>query len=376
MKKRKGLVALLLITFVLILSKCQPEPKIVEHYANTTPYDFFVPKGFLPPNIPADNLTTVEGVRLGRFLFYEKKLSGDQTQSCGSCHMQDVSFGDMKAKSVGIAGLETKRHAMVLFNLAWEEFFFWDGRAKSLEEQALEPVTNPFEMNADWPTVLARLEATPMYPPLFKAAFGDKNITKERVAKAIAQFERTIVSYNSKYDSIKRMPPSPLPFEDPLIERGYKMFMSPEGDCFHCHGEGGYLLKAMGEEASFRNNGLKPDWIDEKGRFEVTGAPWDIGKMKVPSVRNTAFFFGDGSSVALSAPFMHDGSIPTLDSLIEFYNMGGFDTENSNTDVDMEAKGKGRDWEQDQKDALKAFLGSLTDYKFLTDTAYRDPFED
>ncbi len=381
MKREKGLTILLILGAVLALTKCQPDQKIVEDQSNTTPYNLVVPNGFPQPMIPADNLTTVEGVKLGRFLFYEKKLSGDQTQSCGSCHMQEVSFGDIKAKSIGIAGLETDRHAMVLFNLAWQEFFFWDGRTKTLEEQALEPVTNPIEMNADWPTVLARLEATPMYPPLFEAAFGDKNITKERVGKAIAQFERTIVSANSEYDRVKRETasgglPSTNPFSDPLVEEGYQLFRSEDGDCFHCHGEveTSYLLGAFGKDATFRNNGLKADWVDEKGRFEVTGAPEDIGKMKVPTLRNTVISFGDGSSVALSAPFMHDGSIPTLDSLIEFYNFGGHKTATSNTDPNMKAAGIGRNWSPREKAALKAFLGSLTDFTFLEDTNFSDPF--
>lgn len=360
---------------VLALSRCQPDQTIVEVHTNpqATPYTLEVPKGFPTPNIPANNPMTEEGIKLGRFLFYEKKLSGDLTQSCGSCHFQDNAMSDFDAKSTGIDGLQTKRHAMVIFNLAWQEFFFWDGRRATLEEQALDPVTDPVELNADWPTVISRLEATPMYPPLFEDAFGDDNITKERVGRAIAQFERTIVSYNSRYDSIKRMTApsggsvSFNPFSDPLIEQGYQMFTSEVGDCFHCHGEieTSYLLGAFGKDNTFKNNGLKPEWTSERGRAEVVPGDENVGLMKVPTVRNAAF----------SGPYMHDGSIPTLDSLIEFYNFGGHNTPESNIDPNMKAAGIGRNWSQQQKDALKAFLRSLTDVVFLTDTSYSDPFQ-
>ncbi len=358
------------------MSQCQPDQKITENISTKqigTPYALEVPYGFPQPNIPADNPLTVEGVKLGRFLFFEKKLSGDLTQSCGSCHLQENSFSDPLAKSKGIAGLETKRHAMVLFNLAWQEFFFWDGRVKSLEEQALEPVTNPIELNADWPTVLSRLRDTPMYASLFTNAFGDDEITKERVAKAIAQFERTIVSANSHYDSIKRMTaPSPgsvsfNQFQDPLIQEGYTMFTTEVGDCFHCHGEieTSYLLGAFGKDNTFKNNGLKAEWTDEKGRAEIVPGQQNVGLMKVPTVRNMEF----------SPPYMHDGSIPDLDSLVEFYNFGGHKTPTSNVDPNMKAAGVGRNWSPRQKDALKAFLKSLTDFTFLSDTAYSDPFQ-
>lgn len=385
MHQKKAILLVILLGGVLALSQCQPDRKVTEGVnvsSFTTPFPFQNPKGFPQPNIPADNPTTVEGVKLGRYLFYEKKLSANGLNSCGSCHFQTFAFSDVTAKS-NIIGFDTDRNAMPLFNLAWQEFFFWDGRKKSLEEQAAEPVTNPIELNNDWNTVITRLEATPLYPPLFKAAFGDTEINKDRVTKAIAQFERTLISANSHYDSIKRMTapsglPSTNPFPDPLVEEGYQIFSTEVGDCFHCHGEveTSYLLGAFGKDATFKNNGLNERWINEIGRMRITGDSADLGKMKVPSLRNSVIYLGTNSSVSLSAPYMHDGSIPEIDSLINFYNFGGFPrTKESNTDPNMKAGGIGRNWTPHQKDALKAFLGSMVDYKFLNDTSFSDPFE-
>jgi cytochrome c peroxidase len=384
MKGNKWILLVVLLGGILALSRCQPDRKITEGLppsSFTTPFPFVNPKGFPQAVIPPDNPTTVEGVRLGRFLFYEKKLSGNGLNSCGSCHFQEYAFSDIEAKS-NIIGVETPRNAMPLFNLAWQEFFFWDGRSKTLEQQAAEPIVNPIELNNDWTTVISRLEATPMYAPLFEAAFGDAEINQDRITKAIAQFERTLISANSHYDSIKRMTapsgiPSYTPFPDPLIEEGYQIFSSEVGDCFHCHGEieTSYLLGAFGKDATFKNNGLNAQWIGEIGRMGETGDSADLGKMKVPSLRNTVVYFGTGNTLSLSAPYMHDGSVADIDSLIEFYNFGGFPrTPESNTDPNMKARGVGRNWTPHQKDALKAFLGSLVDYKFLNDTSFSDPF--
>jgi len=366
MKNMRRLYTLaFLVAAVLLLTYCQPEPK--SNGGNNTatigtPYNLQVPKGFPQPNIPADNPMTVEGVKLGRHLFYEKALSGDNSMSCGGCHFQERAFTDATPVSVGIDGIPGRRKAMPLFNLAFHDNFFWDGRTLTLEEQAIIPIEDPIELNADMATVIQRLTDNPLYPPMFDAAFGSPTVTQERIGKAIAQFERTLISANSKFDSVRRLKTGASFTADEQL--GFEMFTSEVGDCFHCHGtvETNFLLGAFGRDLQFVNNGLKANYTDQ-GRAEVTGDPGDVGKFKVPSVRNVEFAF----------PYMHDGSIPNLDSLIGFYNFGGH--KHINVDPNMKAAGIGRNWTVDQKRGLAAFLRTLTDYEFLTDTAFSDPFK-
>lgn len=369
MKKHAKSLALTSIALsILVFSQCKDDEPVPAVQAFGTPYNLEVPVGFPPANIQPGNPLTEEGIKLGRFLFYEKALSGDGTQSCGSCHMQERAFTDATPTSVGINGTFGTRKAMPLFNLAFHDNFFWDGRSLTLEEQALIPIEDPIEMDNDLETAVARLQADPMYPPLFEAAFGSRTITAENIGKAIAQFERTLISANSKFDSVIRLQ-SGASFTE-LEQRGYELFTSDfdpnggfGGDCFHCHGERetAYLFGAFGRDLQFINNGLKANYADE-GRAIVTGKIEDIGKFKVPSVRNVEFSF----------PYMHDGSIPNLDSLIGFYNFGGH--LHPNIDPNMKAAGIGRNWSEGQKQALAAFLRTLSDYKFLEDTAFSDPF--
>lgn len=360
--RKNFLILLALALGVFLLSQCEADPRGGEEPAgfSATPYQLEVPQGFPPPNIPTDNPMTVEGVRLGRHLFYEKALSGDNSMSCGGCHFQERAFTDASPTSVGIDGIFGRRKAMALFNLAFHENFFWDGRTLTLEEQALIPIEDPIELNAKMEDVVARLTADPQYPPMFAAAFGSPEVTPERIGKAIAQFERTIISANSKFDSVVRLRTGAQ--FTPLEKLGHDMFFTEEGDCFHCHGaaETKFLLGAFGRDLQFVNNGLKENYTDE-GRAEVTGRNTDIGKFKVPSVRNVEFSF----------PYMHDGSVPNLDSLIGFYNFGGH--LHPNIDPNMKAAGIGRGWTPQQRDALAAFLRTLTDYQFLQDTAFSNP---
>lgn len=378
MKNYRLLILFVITISVFGLSRCRKDienilekdgPKIV-----ATPYDFIVPKGFPKPFIPADNPMTVEGVELGRHLFYDKRLSKDLSMSCGSCHGQRAAFGDpaFKQFSEGIHGDKTRRNAMPLFNLAWQEVFFWDGRAKTLEEQAAMPVVDQLELANDWPTVLSRLQADSTYPEMFKAAFGDEEINMDRTTKAIAQFERSIVSANSEFDQVVRLKTKEK-FDirsdrlgDP--NAGYRDFSLETFDCFHCHGvkETSYLMGAYGRDLQFLNNGLQTEeeMNNDPGRAEVTGNANDRGKFKVPSLRNIEWSF----------PFMHDGSIPNLDSLVQFYNFGGHKT--STVDANMEKAGIGRNWTPEQMEDLAAFLLTLTDQEFRNNPAYSDPFEE
>lgn len=372
MKHVKISSLLLLAGAVLFLSHCRPDndpPAFSPTGPVGTPYNLEIPQGFPPANIPPDNPMTHEAVELGRFLFYEKALSGNNSQSCGSCHIQERAFTDATPVSLGINGQPGTRKAMSLFNVAFHDNFFWDGRSLTLEEQALIPIEDPIEMDNDLATVVQRLEADPRYPPLFKAAFGDDKVTPERIGKAIAQFERTLISANSKFDRVMRVKDGEQ--FTAIEQRGYDLFNTDfdplggfGGDCFHCHGEREtrFLFGAFGRDLQFLNNGLKADYSADEGRAIVTGRAQDVGKFKVGSVRNVEFSF----------PYMHDGSIPTLDSLIGFYNFGGH--KHANIDPNMKAAGIGRNWNEGQKIALAAFLRTLTDHEFLTDSAFSDPF--
>jgi cytochrome c peroxidase len=252
----------------------------------------------IPPGLPHfrnpdDNPLTVQGVHLGRLLFFDPILSGDSTEACGTCHSPSFAFTDHgKQFSEGIRpGTVGTRNAPPIFNLAWLRGFFWDGRAPSLEAQALQPVPNPNEMDLDWNTAVARLQRHPEYPALFGAAFGTSEITRDRVVQAIAQFERTIISADSKYDRWNRHEVELTPSE----RRGFELFFTERGDCFHCHG--GPLLT----DGLFHDNGLDAVPPDS-GRGAITGLATDYGKFKTPSLRNIEY----------TAPYMHDGRFQTL----------------------------------------------------------------
>ena len=210
-----------------------------------TPYELAVPTGFPEPTIPPDNPLTVEGIALGERLFADPILSVDSTIACASCHLSDHAFSDPRPFSQGVGGV-TNRNSMPLFNLLWSPSFFWDGRAASLEDQALEPVQEPVEMGEDWDRVVAKLERHAEYPALFARAFGDALIDRRRVVQAIAQFERTLISADSKYD---RWLAGQAEFT-PEEERGFILFHNEEGDCFHCH------VAPLFTNNEFHNNGL------------------------------------------------------------------------------------------------------------------------
>ncbi len=374
MKFRKLFSVLLVILGALSLglfNQCKPDKKSTPCSPfQATPYSLVIPTGFPDPFIPADNPMSVEGINLGRHLFYEKQFSSDNSLSCGSCHLQDFGFSDIpiNATSKGVSGIEGRRNSMPIFNLAWGEFFFWDGRTSSLEEQSLHPIKDPIELENTLEVVITRLKADTLYPPLFKAAFGSEEIDEDRIAKALAQFERTIISAYSRFDTIERLKIGTYTASE---ERGHEMFTRDVtkggligGDCFHCHGinDTRYLLGAFGKDNQFLNNGLNETHSDI-GRMEVTLSPSDEGKFKVPSARNLEF----------TRPYMHDGSIPTLDSLIEFYNQGGHPN-SPNIDPNMKFAGAGRNWTGQQKADLKAFLQTMTDYTLISNPDFSDPF--
>ncbi len=318
-----------------------------------TPISLEIPPLFeahiIPPVIPANNPLTEEGVALGEKLFFDPILSGNNTQACADCHNPQNAFTDEARFSDGINGNLGNRNSMPLFNLAWnyDNRFFWDGRVFSLEHQALEPVINPDEMNTTWPSVVSKLKADSEYPTLFKRAFGASEIDSVMVTKAIAQFERTLISADSKFDRYLNETGTLTPEE----LNGLNVFMDEtRGDCFHCHGN---PKSPLWTDNSFHNNGLDETFTD-LGLGKVTGDPSDNGKFKTPSLRNLAF----------TAPYMHDGRFATLEEVIDHYSEG---LKNSATiDPLMKKVGQGGVQLSDKdKTDLKAFLLSLSDGNFV-----------
>ncbi|MGB0839884.1 MAG: cytochrome-c peroxidase [Chitinophagales bacterium] len=339
---------------------------------NPTAYEFNIPPYM--PNIqgyiPSDKPVTVEGVALGKKLFHDPILSIDYSMACASCHNQELAFtDDGEAFSTGVDGSIGTRNAMPLFNLAYHlQGLFWDGAAASLEEQALEPVPNPHEMNLPWEDAIARLMVAEDYRILFYEALGVTTITPEDVADALAQFERTLVSTTSKYD-LALTPGSGI-FLNDLEDTGRELFIleatAGGADCFHCHGDPGQLFT----DNTFHNNGLDTAFdcadFEDKGLGGVTGDCNDNGKFKTPSLRN----------IALTAPYMHDGRFATLEEVIDHYSEGIHPS--ATLDPIIASKfGDGEDefglgLNDAKKEALIAFLHTLTDTAFINNPEFRE----
>jgi len=336
----------------------------------TTPYVLQVPAGFPQPALPADNPLTVEGILLGRQLFFDPILSLDSSQSCGSCHNAAFGFTDHGLTySLGVDGSVGDRNSMPLHNLAWHQTFFWDGRAPSLREQSLEPISNPIEMKEDVLHVVEKLQRQPRYQDAFTAAFGDEEVTPERMGLAMEQFMLTILSGgDSKFDRFIAGTES-LTTEEAL---GLQLFNgesnpnspTPGADCFHCHGG------ALFTNHKFMNNGLD-SVLTDLGLGGVTGLTTDDGKFKVPSLRNIAY----------TAPYMHDGRFQTLEQVIEFYN-SGVEPNSPNLDPSMigfiqthSGSTRGLNLTLTQRQAVVAFLNTFTDTRVETDTLYQNPFK-
>ena len=313
-------------------------------YFITTPYIIEIPYGFPNMIIPSDNPTTLEGVELGEKLFKDPILSVDNTLACISCHMQTTSFSDPNQFSFGVNNNQGIRNASALVNVGWNNSFNWDGSAKTLEDQAFEPVTNPIEMHNTWGNVEDRLNNSDEYKSLFKKAFNIDYIDSIHVVKAIAQFERSLVSANSKFDKY-------LNGEVQLTSselNGYAIFNSEKGDCFHCHGTQMFM------DNLFHNNGLDNEPFIDQGLGAITNESSDNGKFKTPTLRN----------IELTGPYMHDGRFSTLDEVIEHYDSGG--KYSSTVDPLMKKLGVGLLLTNQEKQDLKAFLLTLTDEEFIS----------
>ncbi len=351
---------MILIVLAVSFTACQKdehfagEPGVREAVPEPTPISLEIPVGFPSHIVASNNPLTLEGVELGRKLFHDPILSKNNQQSCASCHDQKIAFTDDARFSIGVEGKPGTRNSMALMNLAWRRNFFWDGRANSLEEQAFDPITDPLEMNTTWPEVEQKLNDHPEYPELFRLAFGVDEIDSNVVVKAIAQFERTLISGNSKFD--KHLQGQNV-FND-LEREGFELFVSEEGDCFHCHN--GVFMS----DNTFRNNGLQFP-IEDEGLGAVTGRDRDKGKFIVPTLRNVEF----------TAPYMHDGRFETLREVVDFYS----DNVNQNSpNVDpvmlkVNRPGGSLGLTDRQKDALVAFMKTLSDEEFLNDPRFSNP---
>lgn len=330
----------------------------------TGPYKLNYPVNFGNRiNTPADNPITKQGVYLGRLLFYETRLSANNTLSCSSCHQQDKAFTDGKALSEGVDHVLSSRNSMSLANLLWARKFFWDGRVASLEDQAGVPLSNPHEMGQSLAVSSQKLSETKQYPAIFKVVYGDTNITGDRIVKAIAQFERTLISDNSRYDQYMRNAYTPT--KDEMA--GMALFnQAPEpakgirgANCAHCHGGTKNYMEL------FHNNGL--DSIpNDNGIEALTGLPSDRGRFKVPTLRN----------IALTAPYMHDGRFKTLDEVVNHYSEHIKQSTALSAFLQGESNIKGGtslNLLPHEKKALIVFLNMLTDSTFITDPKFSNP---
>src|SRR5687768_13385131 len=365
-----GVVYIVLLLFIGFgLSQCHdtiegidPNDRNLTHIAyQPVPYAPVIPTGFPALEQPSDNLMTVDGIRLGRKLFYDPLLSIDSTISCSSCHLQAGSFTDQVALSQGVAGT-TSRSSMSLINIGFHyNGLFWDGRSATLEEQALVPVQDPLEMGESWDNVVNKLKTHPDYPAEFRKAFGIEGsgeISKELAAKAIAQFERSLISgSNTRYDKFARGEI----FLNENEYNGYLMFFDfdpeiPDAECAHCHNA------PLFATSDYFNNGLQesPDFegFPDKGLGIFTGKASDNGKFKAPTLRNLAF----------TAPYMHDGRFQTLEEVIAHYNSGGKSSPNKNALL-YPLK-----LTETQKSDLIAFILTLTDSTILTNQSFQNPF--
>lgn len=304
---------------------------------------FVKPDGFPEPVYRfADNPVSQAGFELGRKLFYEPRLSRNNTISCGSCHIQSSAFTQHGHDvSHGIDDRLGTRNSPPIMNLAWMPTFFWDGGVFDLDLQPVVPITNHVEMDETIENVLAKLRAHPQYPTLFKKAFGDTAITTARTMKVMSQFMLLCVSARSKYDSVAQN--LGARFTDTEM-RGYDLFQQK---CAACHTE------PLFTDFSFRNNGIATGLNDDKGRYMVTLNPADEYRFKVPSLRNIAF----------TAPYMHDGRFITLEAVLDHYSAGVQATPNLDPLL-----ASGIPLSSQNKADLVAFLKTLSDRTFLNNT--------
>jgi len=376
----------------IALAACseQPPPHTHTHDAGTvdppTSWPFELPAGFPAPRLPADARLSPELAELGRYLFYDQRLSGNGTQACSSCHLQARAFSDGKVAPSGSTGEVLRRNAMSLTNVAYGPTQTWANfHLDTLEQQALVPMfgDNPIELgitgNED--LVLGRLRADPAYPPRFAAAFPGvaDPFDFNHVVAAIAAFERRLISGQSRVDRYRQGDLAALSASE---QRGQDLFFTEALECQHCHGGFNFTIAVdhagLATPASaFFNNGLYNVGgtgaypATDQGLYELTQLDADRGRFKPPSLRN----------VAVTAPYMHDGSMATLDEVVRFYERGGRltttgpDAGDGKLNPNKSPFVGGFTLTDQERSDLIAFLEALTDDALLTDATLSDPFE-
>ncbi len=332
--------------------------------APVLPPSYLVPPVVGQDNTPVGNPVTDLGATLGRALFHDKRLSTNGTVSCSSCHLRQAGFSDPRKFSVGFNGGLTGRNSMGLANARYypRGRFFWDERAATLEDQVLMPIQDSVEMGMTLSTLLDRLATEPYYTNLFALTFGSTNVTTNRISRALAQFVRSMVSTQTKYDAGAASGFANFTAQENL---GRQIFFGQVGNatCAACHGTDTFTAPRI------NNNGLEFPYVD-RGVGAVTGLPQDDGAFKSPSLRN----------IALTAPYMHDGRFATLGEVVEFYDSGVVDNPNLPPPLrnppGQGAPGSVRrlNLSAQQKAALVAFLNTLTDTSLNTDQKFSDPF--
>ncbi len=309
------------------------------------------------------NSVTKEGAELGRFLFYDPLLSSDSSISCASCHIQKYAFsGGPVSFSKGIAEFETVRNTLPLFNLAWNKSMFWDGRVKTIEDQVSIPIIDHKEMHGDWNVILERLNKSERYDSLFMSAFGSTEKDSLMVIKAIAQFERTLISANSRFDSVLRR-------EAVFTKEEFEGFEivndQTRGNCLHCHTTD---ANALGTTGLLSNNGFqkanrKEDYSDI-GAGARNGDSSLYGWFKIPSLRNLAF----------TAPYMHNGSLTSIDEVLKFYQSGIQYAYNIDSKLLLGSHHSGVNITDDELLKIEAFLNTLNDFDFIQNPKFSNPF--
>lgn len=331
-------------------------------------------------NTPANNAVTNDGATLGRVLFYDRKLSANGTIACSSCHIQRHGFTDPEKLSKGFEGGLTRRHSMSLINARFYGAgkFFWDERAATLEDQVLMPFQDPLEMGLTLAQLENLVRAQPYYTTLFEAAFGSPRIDSHRISRALAQFVRSIVSFNSRYDQGRVLVGSPVadfPNFSDQENQGKRIFMTNGGigrtPCTVCHSSESFSLVAprgnRNRLTGASNNGLDAISVADRGIAETTNNRRDTGKFKSPSLRN----------VGVGAPYMHDGRFATLEEVIDHYSTGIKAHPNVSAALrENNRTPEGYNFSTQEKAALVAFLHTLTDATLLSEEKFSDPFID
>lgn len=317
------------------------------------------PYGFPEPEAAQDNPLTAEGIALGRMLFYDVRLSGNNQVSCATCHNQQQAFTDGVALAThGVSGTQLLRHAPALVNLAWMKELFWDGGSLNLESQAFGPLSAEDEMNQALPLLVQELKAVPDYVQRFKRVFGTE-VTSAGIVKALAQFQRTLISSNSRYDKYTRAEAGGT-----LTTAELKGLQLVRAKCASCHA--GELFT----DNNYHNNGLDADFSNTEhenllqGRYRISYEKADMGKYKTPTLRNCM----------LTAPYMHDGRLASIEAVLQHYNTGVKISATTDAHVMQNGGKAGIPLTQEDKTHIIAFLHTLTDSAFINNKNFSSPF--